>query len=188
MCYHNKLLYIIVVISALIFIGCATTYAPADWLPKTEDIPKNIYGGWITIITETNSLDSEDLGMQYSGEFIAEDSSTVFLLYDTLYQIPKNKIKSSILELDSKNATGYGLWTAGGIVSTISHGFFLIISAPVWLVTGIPTTILESSRDRYEAEYPDEIYWNEVKKFARFPQGVDGIDLRQLKPYNITPE
>ena len=106
----------------------------------------------------------------------------------TLYQIPKNKIKSSILELDSKNATGYGLWTAGGIVSTISHGFFLIISAPVWLVTGIPTTILESSRDRYEAEYPDEIYWNEVKKFARFPQGVDGIDLSQLKPYNITPE
>jgi len=143
MCYHNKLLYIIVVISASIFIGCATTYAPADWLPKTEDIPKNVYGGWITIITETNSLDSEDLGMQYSGEFIAEDSSTVFLLYDTLYQIPKNKIKSSILEF---------------------------------------------SRNRYEAENPDEIYWNEVKKFARFPQGVDGIDLSQLKPYNITPE
>jgi len=31
--------------------------------------------------------------------------------------------------------------------------------------------------------YPDDIYWGDIKKFARFPQGVEDIDLSKIKPY-----
>ena len=125
--------------------------------------------------------------MQYSGEFIAVDENVVYLLYNSVYQIPRHKIYSSVLELDSKSSTGYGLWTAGGTVSTFSNGYFLVITAPLWLLVGIPSTVGESSRDRYEIEYPKDVYWEKVKKYARFPQGVSDIDLTSLKP-KVIPE
>jgi hypothetical protein len=46
------------------------------------------------------------------------------------------------------------------------------ITAHLWLFTGIPATVGESVRDRYESEYPDDAYWESIKKFSRFPQGI----------------
>jgi hypothetical protein len=184
MFYHNKLLYLLAIIFPIIFLGCATSYAPNGWLSEAEDIPTNIYGGWITIVTKPNNLQTEETSMQYSGEFISVDSTTIYLLYDSVYQIPKNIIRNSTLELYQKKTKSYSAWTILGTLSTISNGFFLVVTAPLWLAVGIPVTISESSRDNYEMEYPDDAYWNEVKQFARFPQGIDKADLNQIKLYS----
>ncbi|RPI75165.1 MAG: hypothetical protein EHM47_03365 [Ignavibacteriales bacterium] len=167
---------------SLFLIGCATTYAPGDWLPETEEVSRQAYGGWITIITYPDTINSEEKWFQYGGEFISTDKNNVYLLYDTVYTIPKNNILKVTLELDEKSSVEYGLWTFGGTVSTISNGYYLIFTAPFWLLTGIPATVGESNRDRYEAENPDLNYWTSVQKFARFPQGLpDNIELKDLK-------
>ena len=182
MSIHNKSLYVIILISLGLFAGCASTYAPDNWLPDTPDVPQNVYGGWITLITEPDSLNPEEKWMQYSGEFISLDESNIYLLYDSLYQIPKSKITNSTLEIDEKNATTYGLWVFGGVISTLSHGYYSAITAPLWLLFGIPSAVGESVRDRYEEDEPTQEYWDSINKFARFPQGISAIDLSSIKP------
>jgi hypothetical protein len=182
MSIHNKIILTIVSISYLLFTGCAASYAPDNWLPDTDDVPQNIYGGWITLITEPDSLSPEEKWMQYSGEFISYDEKNIYLLYDSLYQIPKRIISSSTLELDAKNSSAYGMWVFLGSVSTISHGYYAAITLPSWLIFGIPSAVGESVRDRYEEEPPTQEYWDSIYKFARFPQGVSDIDLTTIKP------
>ena len=181
MSYHKLITSISTAIMILFMVGCATTYAPDNWLPDTDQLQEEAFGGWITLITFPDSSDSQDKWMQYSGEFISLDEENVYLIYDSLFIISKSNIYSSILELDAKSDTEYGLWTFGGTLSTIATGKFAVILAPIWLLEGIPTAVSESVRDRYEIEYPDEEYWEKVKKFYRFPQGIKEINLKNIK-------
>ena len=174
----------------MIFIaGCATTYAPTGWLPDIDNTQKEAYGGWMRLIAEPDSLPNDVYYLQYDGEFISSDSNNVYLLADSLYIIPKDEVTSAILEIDNKNSMEYGLWTVGGCLSTLSNGKFLVITAPLWLLLGLPAVSGESYRDRYE--YDAEIsrgplYWENVQKFARFPQGIsDEINLKTLVPKSI---
>lgn len=188
MYYRKNIINFFIIISFLFILGCASTYAPEAYLPETEDVQRETYGGWITLVTAPDSLAPEENWMQYSGEFISMDEENIYLLYDSLYLIPKKKIYSSVIEIDEKNSTTFGFWTAGGIASTVTNGVFLIITAPLWLLAGIPTTVGESVRDRYEAEYPDDGYWESIMKFSRFPQGITDIDLKNLRPKIIPNE
>jgi len=183
---HKKIIIVLIFILSLIILGCATSYAPANYLPSTDDIPQNVFGGWLTLITEPDPLVQDSKSMMFGGEFIAVDDSVVYLLYDSLYQIPRRIVSESTLELDQKNTTAYGLWVIGGSLLTVTNGKFLVITFPLWLVAGIPAASGESIRDRYETDYPDEIYWSDVNKFARFPQGVEDIDLSMIKPFTFT--
>ncbi len=179
---HKIKIYILLLISFSILIGCATSYAPNNWLPETDDVPTNVYGSWITVNIEPDSLEPDGEWLQYNGEFISVDEENIYVLYDTIYTIPKRNIYVSIVDIDQKNSAAYGTWVALGALSTLSHGYYAGISLPIWLLAGIPTAAGESRRDRYEAEYPDEYYWNNVKIFARFPQGINDIDLSSIKP------
>ena len=185
MCIHKKILYFLLLSHFLIFFGCATSYAPENYLPDTDDVPQNVYGGWLTVITEPDSLISNDKWMIYGGEFIASEDSVIYLLYDSLYRIRKSKITESTLELDDKSTGAYGGWVAGGSLLTISNGAYAVFTLPLWLFAGIPAVAGESARDRYEADYPTEVYWDSIKMFARFPQGVGDIDLSQIKPLTL---
>ena len=178
---HKIILYSSLIFLSVFAVGCATTYAPNDWLPETDKVPQSNYGGWITLIVDESNDESEEKLMQYGGEFIAIDTANIYLLYDSLFIIPKEIIQNSVIELDQKNTGAYGAWVAGGSLLTLSNGFYAGITFPLWMVAGIPAASGESFRDRYEQEYPDEFYWNEVKIFARFPQGVDGINLFELE-------
>lgn len=169
-------------IFSLLITGCATTYAPDNWLPDTDDVPQNTHGGWIALVTQEAISQSDEVWMQYSGEFIALDEDNVYLLYDSLYIIPKNIITESVVDIDQKNTGMYALWVILGSLSTISNGYYLTITFPLWLIAGIPTASGESFRDMHAEEYPDEIYWGNINKFSRFPQGVDSINLSDLQP------
>ncbi|HEX9251239.1 MAG TPA: hypothetical protein VF870_03305 [Ignavibacteriaceae bacterium] len=179
---HKNIIHSSLLILFLLIAGCATSYAPDNWLPETDKVPQNNYGGWITVIVNESKDETEDIVLQYGGEFIAEDSLNVYLLYDSLYTISKDKIENSIIELDQKNTGSYAAWVAGGSLLTLSNGYYAAITFPLWMVAGIPATSGESFRDRYEADYPDEFYWDNVKIFSRFPQGIDGINLSELRP------
>ena len=177
-----------IILSSLLFIysilitGCATTYAPDNWLPETDDVPQNTHGGWIAVVTQEVTSHSDGEWIQYSGEFIALDEHNVYVLYDSLYIIPKNIIVNSVIDLDQKNTASYAVWVTLGSLLTISNGAYGVITLPLWLLAGIPTAAGESYRDMHAEEYPSELYWNDVNKFSRFPQGVEGIKLSDLQP------
>jgi hypothetical protein len=179
---HKKILYSPLFILSMLIAGCATTYVPDNWLPETDEVPQSTNGSWITVETREVNYQNDEKWMQYSGEFIAIDDANIYLLYDSSYVIPKDNIVNSIIEIDQKNTGAYGAWVALGSISTLSNGFYLIFTFPLWLIAGIPVASGESYRDRYEAELPDEIYWNNVNKFSRFPQGVKNINLIELQP------
>jgi hypothetical protein len=166
--YYHKVIILLIFLMALFCSSCATSYAPSGWLPDLDNVTEKCHGGWITI---TAPGDGEKV-YEYSGEFIATDSSRVYLLYDSLYIILKNTIQYSALELDEKNTAEYSLWIVGGCLATVSNGLYAVFTAPLWLLIGVSAVAGESSRDYYEADYPDSVYWDTVNKFSRFPQGL----------------
>jgi hypothetical protein len=183
---RKDILYMPFLFLMVLTAGCATTYAPPDWLPKTNDIPQSTNGGWITVNTEVMNDKNEIFWMQYSGEFIAVDETNLYILYDSLYIIPKIEVVYSVIELDQKKTGSYTVWFLLGSCATISNGYYLLITYPLWLIGGIPTITGESYRDRYEIELPDEIYWEDINKFSRFPQGVENVNLSDLEPVFIS--
>jgi hypothetical protein len=175
MCYHKIILPSLL---GIILYGCATTYAPDDWLPETEDIQVQAFGGWITVVVDEN-----DNWIQYSGEFIGQDDKNVYVLYDSIYILRKKFVQSFVLELDQKNISLYAGWAAAGILITpFANGALSIISEPIWLIGGISAASGESTRDRFEIELPANIDWQIINNFARFPQGLDDIDLNIVRP------
>jgi hypothetical protein len=153
MSIHKIILSSLLFVYSLLIVGCATSYAPDNWLPETDDVPQNTHGGWIAIVTQEINSRSDEEWIQYSGEFIALDDDNVYVLWVTL-----------------------------GSLLTISNGAYGVITLPLWLFAGIPTASGESYRDMYIEENPGEVYWDNVNKFSRFPQGVVSINLSDLQP------
>jgi hypothetical protein len=96
-------------------------------------------------------------------------------------EIAKSQIDSARLIMYNTHALDYALWTTLGSVSTLSNGFYLAFTLPLWLLTGIPVSTGEARRQNY-IDYPAS-GWAEMGKFARFPQGMPaGINPSSLWP------
>jgi len=64
---------------------------------------------------------------------------------------------------------GFGLWGLVGSLSTASHGFWLILTFPLWILSSGIVAAVESYHVRMK--YPDKDI-EEFAKWARFPQGM----------------
>jgi hypothetical protein len=155
-------------------LACATcTTNPDPRQPSIEMMQKRSFGGWIVVVQRDGGI--------HGGELIATDGGVIRVLnMRGMSVIPATTITWAGL-YKYEHEGGLGAWGLLGGLSTISHGFFLVISFPVWmLVTGIAIAV-ESGH--VEIEYPDED-WREFSKWARFPQGMPpGMDPRAL----VTP-
>ena len=60
MCIHKNIFYSSLLILFLLTAGCATSYAPDNWLPETDKVPQNNYGGWITVIVDESKDETEE--------------------------------------------------------------------------------------------------------------------------------
>ena len=70
-----------------------------------------------------------------------------------------------------------------GTLSTVSHGFFLVFSAPVWIIT---STVIWNNQTKTAVErYPDDFEWitlDAMRVYARFPQGLpENLDRTKLE-------
>jgi hypothetical protein len=61
------------------------------------------------------------------------------------------------------------VWTVLGTLSTLSHGYYLIITGPIWLLFGIPVSAANTNSVAVEVK-ADEFH-RSLYQFARFPQG-----------------
>lgn len=162
------------VCSASLFCACASLKSPEGWLPKVSEVESQAYGSWVVV-----EHISGGQTMTTSGELIAVSPDFVLILNKSgVSEIPAAAVRQTKLEI-FKEKKIIGLWAFLGTLSTVSHGWGLVLSAPVWLISGIGGAIGESLSGIVEIKGPPS---EECRKYARFPQGLPaGIDLRSLK-------
>ena len=162
---NTKLLAIGIIVVALLLAGCVGTGAPRGWLSTAAEAQKESKGAWIKI--EYFSGASKSV---VRGEFIAVNTETVYV--DTLTGLVaislSDIIKARLATYDSRHGN-LAVWTLLGTLSTASHGYVLILSAPVWIIGGSIAAATQSHKPI--ESFPDSD-WNELKKFARFPHGL----------------
>jgi len=170
----------ITVILPVLLSGCASTTAPRDWLPSAGEAQQQAFGAWISV--EHNDGSSEQVA---DGEFIAVGQDSIFVLtQDRLVAIPLDQIKGGRLAAYDAQHGWLGAWTALGLLTTPSHGWFLVLSLPVWILTGSAATSAQSWApiEKLPVSNFPHFPWYDLRKFARLPQGLPkGLDRGTMK-------
>jgi hypothetical protein len=106
------------------------------------------------------------------GELIAIGPSDVWILSGgRVIHTPLERVAELEVHPYALTVSAVAAWGLLGTLSTISHGFFLVLSAPVWIVTSTITAAVHS-RTAHEKYHRDQGNWPELAKWARFPQGI----------------
>jgi len=141
------------------------------YLPTTSNIGVNEFGSYIRI--------TQHSGKYLRGELIAVDTSNIFVLIDNPRQcvaLPISQMKG--FSLRYAKGKHYGWTVPLYSLFTISHGWFLIITFPVNLIT----TLVVTASGRNSFTYGEkDINIGYLSSFARFPQGIPpGIDISSI--------
>jgi len=142
--------------------ACASNPAPSGTLPTAEALGASPYGGYILVVRGD--------GSETEGELLAAHDGLVHVRGERGWHvIRQDEIRSMRLAVYQTGQTGLTIWGLLGTLSTLSHGFVLIFSAPVWLIgTGVSAG-LESRAALLD--YPDQPL-PAFAKYARYPQGM----------------
>jgi hypothetical protein len=105
----------------------------------------------------------------FSGELLAVDSCYVHVERPAgAVAIPVTRVESVGVQLYPSTAAGsVALLSVLGTLSTPSHGWYLVFSVPVWLTSGIATSVNLAYAD--DVTVKDSTF---LFQFARFPQGL----------------
>lgn len=154
--------------------GCASP----KYLPAYDAVDMSEYGSRITV--------EKTAGQEIKGELIAIDSNSLIILADsnyikrmnsTIIIIPRDEVQKFRLRYARSKNFGWTIPFFG--LATFSHGYYLVISAPVNLIITTAITVATASQFEYNEK---EMTWERLKMFARFPQGIPpGINVNSLK-------
>jgi hypothetical protein len=147
-------------LAALALAACANNPDPRSL--DADKLAHEPFGSWIVVRTTDH--------LELSGELLAIDP-------DRLWYLPAGSanlhwVKTAAItgaDLFEYEAGGFGAWGLLGTLSTISHGFVLVFSAPIWILTATIADVSESGH--MILHYPDA-GWDAFSRWARFPQGL----------------
>jgi hypothetical protein len=174
--------------AAVLLAACVSNPAPSGWLPLAQEVAREAYGGWIAVDTAHEAgrgwyaAGDSGSGAGVEGELIAVDPDTVFVLSGTgLLTVPKRTVRQATLFAFDAQWGGLALWSVLGALSTVSNGYFLVLTAPIWIIAGTSATASRSRAPMVElAQEGDR--WEKLRLYARFPQGMPmGIDRSALR-------
>jgi len=170
----KKIIYLTII--PFLFFSCSSIY----FLPEQEEIGENEFGGFIKLKTFENE--------RAIGELLAISNDSLYLIpYDLRYNSDILVISTPVADIKSYTVS-YALpkdysWTIPVFaLSTLSHGFFLLLTAPIniGITTGI--TLMAKKDFSYSSE---QISIKELNKFTRYPQGLpDGFKKMDIEKYN----
>lgn len=159
---------ILIGLAAIFFYSCKSV----DYLPSPNAIDVNQYGSYIRVDRNTAS--------NINGELIAIDSSQIIVLLKTenkcttvpLYDVSRFRLRYA-------KQKHYGWTIPTTILLPFIHGFFSILSLPINLIVTISVTAAGERSFQYSNE---NISFETLKMFARFPQGIPpGVDLAEIR-------
>jgi hypothetical protein len=148
---------------ACVAAGCASDPIPQSQRPTAEEAITSGFGSFVYVVDSS--------GQPHAGELIdvLPDRLSIFNGH-WIEMLPRARVSNAMVLVHRTHEGYYVLWTVLGTLSTVTHGVFLIISVPIWVSTGIATAISEQRRARLE--YPDPARWEDLRPYARFPQGL----------------
>ena len=172
---------VMTLVVACLMSGCAGNPAPELWRPSAIQAQHVARGGWVVVEPGATGAESSDVS-RVAGELIAIDAAAIHVL--TAAGL-RSVARSSPHRI---TVFGYGtpgsmmaVWAIGGGVSTLSHGGFLLFTAPMWVVAGTWAGLSESGAGNVHDE-------DRARAFARFPQGLPpGLDPQSLGPLVSNP-
>ncbi|MBD3180347.1 MAG: hypothetical protein GF417_12655 [Candidatus Latescibacteria bacterium] len=98
---------------------------------------------------------------------------------EEFHVVSKADVISARLARYDSNAGDLGGYAFLGTVSTISNGFVLIFTAPVWIVGGLTAMGFQHNMPLITCEICD---FSKLSPYARFPAGLpDGINRSQIR-------
>lgn len=107
---------------------------------------------------------------EFYGELVACDDAFVYLhLNDTAspwVMVPWPSVGKAEVRTASNGLPSAITWTVIGALAGISHGYWFIISGPVWAAVGIPSAFWAAANDRMQGKC------QELRPYARYPQGM----------------
>lgn len=158
--------------------ACAGNPAPSGYLPSPADAVSDVYGGWIEAgVMQAGKEDSTN-----AGELIAVRADTLWILSDGghVVALATSAIRNGRLVTYRSDAGSVAGFTVVGVLATASNGAFLLITAPLWIITG---SVAASNESRAPLRDVPPLSWTDLSPYARFPQGLpSGIDLAEIRP------
>jgi hypothetical protein len=151
-------------------IGCASRLAPDNWLSTPEQARTEAYGAWVYIEYAPVSR-----VLLAEGELLAIDSDSLFVLsHSGLIAIASDQLVMLKLDAYESNSEQLASWTVLGTISTLSHGLFLVATAPGWILLGSAATAAQSynPREEYNSRIDPKLELISLRKYARFPAGL----------------
>ncbi len=153
-------------LAAVLALGCASApTSPPDWLPEADEAGTHEFGGWIEVKCEPKRG-----GLAIHGELLAIDSARVYVLRgDGMRSVPLDSVREARLTWFHSHGEAVGGIAALATLATISHGYFLVFTAPIWMIFGSV-----AAHDQYHESVvkTKPQAWAELRPYARFPQGL----------------
>jgi len=151
-------------ILSLLLVLAACVKHPAPNGATIERAERQGYGGYVLVTLRDGSL--------VRGELLAVNRDALWVLDANGQQTVNlhNVTNAELFKYEYEGGT-LGVWGTLGAISTLSHGFWLVFSFPIWLATAITVSAAESRHMRLR--YPDDGI-DSFRDWARYPQGMPG--------------
>jgi hypothetical protein len=158
---------------ALLFVAaCATNTAPQNFLPTPEEAQDIAAGGWMELdLAAPKGVQGE----RVEGELLAVSADSAWVM------TAQGGRAIATTAVRTGKLTGYRAahgavsgYTALGVLSTLSNGVVLIVTAPLWIIVGTTAASHESFAAQRLVPGPGTtgLTWERLALFARFPQGM----------------
>jgi len=149
------------------FLFCACT--TPNYLSSPKDFKYHVKGLFLEF-----KLDKKT---KIIGEIIEVNSDYVIILpvdsHIGIQTIFKDRIEKAdvIVSLTSDNPKKINTWAGLMPILSLGHGYWGVFTLPINLAVAVPMSNA-SMKGTYAIKYPDNISWDDMSKFARFPQGI----------------
>ena len=154
-----------VALGALLVFSCtASNPAPQKWRRSVKTSQESPFGAWIII-----KLGS---GPRIEGELLAVGKRELVVSRGGKpARIARSRVREATLVAYTADNSGLLAGVVLGTLSTLSHGFALVLSAPIWMLAGGGTARAHSARG-FLTSRQGLGSLDEFRKWARFPQGT----------------
>ncbi len=139
--------------------------APASARLTMDAAQRDAHGAWINLSTDRGGV---------AGELLAVEPRAVVVQTSAGFQrVPIQDIRSWSLawyEADNSGVIGFAVV---GTLSTLSHGLFLVFTAPLlWMIPGTAMARVQSRKGYESGEVGDPVAMAALAMYARFPAGL----------------
>jgi hypothetical protein len=157
--------------------ACATNPAPRRWLAPAREAATDPYGAWIVLHADARTELTR-------GELLAVAADSVFVLTEAgrVEGVARAAIDHATIAYYDSEWHKTAWWAAAGTLSTLSHGFGLVFTAPAWILSGTLAARADSRAPLIAVNSPER--WAQAHTYARFPGGLpDGLpNVLPVKP------